>query len=240
MTDPIRLSKRVAEQFGCSRREAELYIEGGWVSVDGQVIETPFFKVDAQRVELLPGATATEMPPVTLLWHKPAGEPTASEPSDAQRQLANASHWSGDPSQLAPRERHLVRHTALLPLEPHASGLVVFSQQREIIRKLGDPRDKLEQEYVVEVAGEPEDGGLELLAKGIGHRGRILPKAKASWQNETRLRIVLKAPQAGDIRLLCEAIGLQMLNCKRIRIGRLSMAKLPVHEWRFLGEHERF
>lgn len=240
MTDPIRLSKRVAEQFGCSRREAELYIEGGWVSVDGQVIETPFFKVDAQRVELLPGATATEMPPVTLLWHKPAGEPTASEPSDAQRQLANASHWSGDPSQLAPRERHLVRHTALLPLEPHASGLVVFSQQREIIRKLGDPRDKLEQEYVVEVAGEPEDGGLELLAKGIGHRGRILPKAKASWQNETRLRIVIKAPQAGDIRLLCEAIGLQMLNCKRIRIGRLSMAKLPVNEWRFLGEHERF
>ncbi len=240
MTDPIRLSKRVAEQFGCSRREAELYIEGGWVSVDGQVIETPFFKVDAQRVELLPGATATEMPPVTLLWHKPAGEPTASEPSDAQRQLANASHWSGDPSQLSPRERHLVRHTALLPLEPHASGLVVFSQQREIIRKLGDPRDKLEQEYVVEVAGEPEDGGLELLAKGIGHRGRILPKAKASWQNETRLRIVLKAPQAGEIRLLCEAIGLQMLNCKRIRIGRLSMAKLPVNEWRVLGEHERF
>jgi len=79
-----------------------------------------------------------------------------------------------------------------------------------------------------------------LLAKGIGHRGRILPKAKASWQNETRLRIVLKAPQAGDILLLCEAIGLQILNCKRIRIGRLSMAKLPVNEWRFLGERERF
>jgi len=88
--------------------------------------------------------------------------------------------------------------------------------------------------------GEAEAGGLELLAKGIGHRGRVLPRAKASWQNETRLRIVLKAPQAGDLRQLCESIGLRMLSGKRIRIGRLSMAKLALGEWRFLGEHERF
>lgn len=240
MTDPIRLSKRLAEQLGCSRREAELYIEGGWVSVDGQIIEAPYFKVDGQRIELLPGATTIEVPPVTLLLHKPAGEPTAADPTDAQLQLAKASHWACDDARLTPRERHFARQTALLPLEPNASGLVVFSQQREVIRKLADPRDKLEQEYIVEVAGEPEEGGLALLGKGIGHRGRVLPRAKASWQNETRLRIVIKAPQAGDLHQLCEAIGLQMLSCKRIRIGRLSMAKLPVGEWRFLGEHERF
>lgn len=240
MTDPIRLSKRLAEQLGCSRREAELYIEGGWVSVDGHIIEAPYFKVGDQRIELLPGAIAAELPPVTLLLHKPAGQATAADPASAMEQLAKASHWTGDDARLLPRERHFARQTALLPLEPDASGLVVFSQQREVLRKLADPRDKLEQEYIVEVAGEPEEGGLALLAKGIGHRGRILPKAKASWQNETRLRIVLKAPQAGDLRQLCEAIGLQMLSCKRIRVGRLSMAKLPVGEWRFLGEHERF
>lgn len=240
MTDPVRLSKRLAEQLGCSRREAELYIEGGWVSVDGQIIEAPYFKVDDQQIELLPGAVAAEVPPVTLLLHKPAGQPTATDPASTQVQLAKASHWSGDDARFSPRDRHLARQTALLALEPDASGLVVFSQQREMIRKLADPRDRLEQEYIVEVAGEPEEGGLALLAKGIGHRGRVLPKAKASWQNETRLRIVLKAPQAGDLRQLCEAIGVQMLSCKRIRIGRLSMAKLPIGEWRFLGEHERF
>lgn len=241
MTEPIRLSKRLAEQLGCSRREAELYIEGGWVSVDGQIIETPWFKVaQQQRIELLPGATATEMPPVTLLLHKPAGQPPDEDPSAIQAQLAQAIHWSADDARLQPRARHFVQQTALLPLEADISGLVVFSQQRELIRKLSDPRDKLEQEFVVEVEGKAEEGGLALLAKGIGHRGKILPKAKASWQNETRLRIVLKAPQAGDLHLLCESIGLRMLNAKRIRIGRLSMAKLPLGEWRFLGEHERF
>lgn len=240
MTEPTRLSKRLAEQLGCSRREAELYIEGGWVSVDGQIIEMPYFKVVQQRIELLPGATPAEVPPVTLLLHKPAGQPVAADPSSIQAQLAQATHWSGDDARLTPRARHLARQTALLPLEPEISGLVVFSQQREVIRKLSDPRDRLEQEFIVEVAGEAEAGGLELLAKGIGHRGRVLPRAKASWQNETRLRIVLKAPQAGDLRQLCESIGLRMLSGKRIRIGRLSMAKLALGEWRFLGEHERF
>ena len=240
MTDPIRLSKRVAEHLGCSRREAELYIEGGWVKVDGEVIEAPFYKVADQRIELLPGATAIELPPVTLLLHKPSGDATAADPSSAQLQLAKAVHWSSDDARLTPRDRHFARQTALMPLEQDASGLVVFSQQREIIRALDDPRGKLEQEYVVEVEGEPEEDGLALLAKGIGHRGRVLPKAKASWQNETRLRVVLKAPQPGDLQQLCEAIGLKMLGCKRIRIGRLSMAKLPIGQWRFLGEHERF
>ena len=241
MSDPIRLSKRLAEQSGCSRREAELYIEGGWVSVDDQIVEAPHLKVDpAQRVQLRAGAVAEQANPVTVLLHKPVGLPSAADPADAQQQLLGASHWAQDPSGEKPRQRHFARHTLLLPLDPEASGLEVFSQQRDVIRKLDDPRDKLEQEFVVEVAGEPEANGLALLAKGIGHRGRILPMAKASWQSENRLRIVLKGPQHGDIRQLCEAIGLRMLSCKRIRIGRLSMAKLPAGEWRYLGEHERF
>ena len=73
MTEPVRLSKRLAELLPCSRREAELYIEGGWVSVDGKVVEEPQFKVDAQRVELLPGAVAAPIGFATLLLHKPAG-----------------------------------------------------------------------------------------------------------------------------------------------------------------------
>lgn len=241
MTDPIRLSKRLAEQLGCSRREAELYIEGGWVSVDGQIVETPYLKVPpAQQVQLRPGAVAQDANPVTLLLHKPAGQPSAADGALAQQQLLGATHWAQDPSPEVPRQRHFARQTLLLPLDADACGLEVFSQQREVIRKLGDARHPLEQEFVVEVAGEPQADGLALLARGIGHRGRILPKARASWQSENRLRIVLKAPRPGDIRQLCEAIGLRMLACKRIRIGRLSMARLPLGEWRYLGEHERF
>jgi 16S rRNA uridine-516 pseudouridylate synthase and related pseudouridylate synthases len=241
MTDPVRLAKRLAEQLGCSRREAELYIEGGWVTVDGELVEAPFLKVSPQqRIELRDGATAREIAPVTLLLHKPAGLAIEADPDSVRRALLASEHWSDDPSRIEPLQRHLLQQNILLPLDPEASGLTVFSQQREVIRLLTSTRDKLEQEYVVEVSGEAEENGFALLAKGIGHRGKILPKAKVSWQSENRLRLVIKEPAPGEVRLLCEAIGLRVLGCKRIRIGRLSMAKLPVGHWRIVGEHERF
>lgn len=240
MTDPIRLSKRLAEQLGCSRREAELYIEGGWVSVDGQVVEAPYFKVQAQRVELLPGATLVEIPSATLLLHKPAGLATAADAGSALQTLQVASRWTDDPSAIPMLQRHFSRLVPLLPLPADAGGLVVFSQERSVIRKLEESGNKLEQEYVVEVAGEAVDNGLEKLAQGITHRGVSLPRVKASWQNESHLRLALKAPRPGELGQLCEAIGLQLISCRRIRIGRLSMAKLPVGQWRYLGEHERF
>ena len=96
MTDPIRLSKRLAELTTCSRREAELYIEGGWVSVDGEVIEEPQFKVLDQRVKLLPGARAETIEPATLLLHKPAGW----RHDDFEGLLAAGRRWSDDPSPL--------------------------------------------------------------------------------------------------------------------------------------------
>ena len=74
MSEPIRLAKRVAAMVPCSRSEAEQYIAGGWVRVDGRVVEEPQARVaDEQRVELDSGAKAANLEPVTLLLHKPAG-----------------------------------------------------------------------------------------------------------------------------------------------------------------------
>lgn len=73
MTEPVRLSKRLAEMLACSRREAEQYIEGGWVSVDGRVVEEPQFRVADQKIELSPDASLLATTAVTLLLHKPAG-----------------------------------------------------------------------------------------------------------------------------------------------------------------------
>jgi len=63
MTDPVRLAKRLAELVSCSRREAELYIAGGWVLVDGKVVEEPQFMVSQQKVELHPDAVLVPVMP---------------------------------------------------------------------------------------------------------------------------------------------------------------------------------
>jgi 23S rRNA pseudouridine2604 synthase len=74
MSDSIRLAKRVAELFNCSRGEAIRYIEGAGVTVDGLVVEESGFRVTGQeQIVLLPGTDLTLIEDVTLLLHKPAG-----------------------------------------------------------------------------------------------------------------------------------------------------------------------
>lgn len=236
MSDPVRLSKRLAELLPCSRREAELYIEGGWVTVDGQVVETPQFKVQEQAIALLPGARAESQPPVTLLLHKPAGQ----DAEHLGELLHAASRSADDVSGVRLLQRHLQRLSAPLPLETEASGLLVLTQNWGVIRKLTDDFSKIEQEYIVDVAGTLTPEQLKQLGFGLSYRGRPLTPCKVSWQSETRLRFALKAPQPGQIAHMCRAVGLQVLGVRRIRIGRLAMAKLQPGQWRYLGAHERF
>src|SRR3546814_10270983 len=73
MSDPVRLSKRVADLAGCSRTEAEQYIKGGWVSVDGRVVEDPAHPVSIEVVTVDPAARLERVEPATILLHKPVG-----------------------------------------------------------------------------------------------------------------------------------------------------------------------
>jgi len=236
MSEPIRLSKRLIEQLGCSRREAELYIEGGWVTVDGIVVEQPQFKVEDQRVELLPGAKAESLEPVTLLLNQQAG--VDSETARASINLSNLSetHREG----VRPLHGHFTRLSCIAPLERGASGLQIFTQDWRVTRKIDADLRKLEQEYIIEVRGETTPQALERLARGATRNDRELPKAKASWQNETHLRLALKNPQPGQISELCAYLRLEVRSMRRIRLGGVPMGKLPLGQWRYLAGTERF
>ena len=240
MTEPVRLAKRVAELRGCSRREAEQFIAGGWVRVDGVVIEAPQFRVTDQRIEVDPQADPSQAEPVTLLLHKPPGYHTIDGEPPASQLLTPATLWAEDLSGLRPLKMHFAQLSLCAPLETDASGLVVFTQDWRVARKLTEDAATLEHEVIVEVAGELAPDGLERLNHGIPYNGRTPSAIKVSWQNETRLRVALKGAQPGQIVHLCEAVGLKVLSMKRIRLGGVSMGKLPAGQWRYLRGDERF
>lgn len=244
MSEPIRLSKRVAELRACSRREAELLIAGGWVRVNGVVIETPQFRVADEAIEIDAQADVGQAEPVTLLLNKPVGAWT--EPGDsrdgppAAQSLGADSLWHEDRSGQRPLKLHFTQLTACAPLETGAGGLVVYTQDWRIARKLTEDAATLEHEIVVEVAGELGADGLARLNRGIAYQGRTPSAIKVSWQNETRLRVALKGARLGEVAHMCAAVGMQVVSMKRIRLGRLSLGKVPAGEWRYLGEDERF
>lgn len=235
--DAQRLAKVVAAQVPCSRREAEQYITEGWVRVDGQPADTPQLRVRAgQRVEIDPQARLQPPVAATFLLHKPAGV----DLTGALRLLQEASHWPGDTSAIRPNKAHLLGLQSLLPLPAQASGLCVFSQDFRVVRKLTEDAAVIEQELVAEVKGSIAPNGLARLCQGLRWEGEPLPPARVSWQSETRLRFALKGIGPDWIEWMCAQVGLELCALRRLRIGRVAMAGLPVGQWRYLPAGERF
>lgn len=240
MTEPVRLAKRLIALTGCSRGDAEQYIKGGWVTVDGRVVENPALMVTTEDVALDPAARQEAVEPATILLHKPAGHDAISGPRPAADLVQRESRWAEDPSGVRLLERHFHRLTPLMPLDTEASGLMVLTQDGRVWRRLTEDRDDIEQEFVVEVQGEIAPWGLSRLAHGLSYGGRALPPCKVSWQNEVRLRFAIKGVQGGQLRDMCAQVGLDVVAIRRIRIGRIALAKMPVGSWRYLPVGERF
>jgi 23S rRNA pseudouridine2604 synthase len=231
-----RLDKHLAALIGCSRGDAQLYIEGGWVRVDGEVVEEPQAPIGMQRVELDPDARLEPAEPATILLNKPAGV----RAEEAVALLTAETRWEGDGSGLRPLQRHLHGLAPVMPLEDEASGLLVLTQDWRVRRRLTDDRASLEQEYVVEIHGDLAPYGMRLLAGGLVYDGRTLGPCKVSWQNENRLRFAIKDVQPGQLRYMCAQAGFDVVAIRRLRIGRVALSKMPEGRWRYLPVGERF
>ena len=226
----------------CSRREADVLIEKGWVFVDGERVAELGTRIrpDA-RISLAPEARARQARQVTILLHKPVGyvsgqpEPgfkpalaliTADRQFDATAPRFHPSQLKG----LAPAGR----------LDIDSTGLLVLTQDGRIARQLIGDDSKVDKEYLVRVQGKLDDADLRLLNHGLSLDGRPLRPARVEWLNADQLRFVLREGRKRQIRRMCELVGLQVTGLKRIRIGRVKLGDLPLGQWRYLREDEGF
>lgn len=239
----VRLSKVMSERGLCSRREADGFIERGWVLVDGQRVSELGTRIDPNaEITLAPQARRRQSERVTILLHKPVGyvsgqpepgyEPAVSLIGAGNQfdrdtaQTFDFSHLKG----LAPAGR----------LDIDSTGLLVLTQDGRIARQLIGDDSEVDKEYLVRVEGALDEHGLALLNHGLELDGRKLRRAKVEWINEDQLRFVLREGRKRQIRRMCELVGLKVVGLKRIRIGRIRLGDLPLGQWRFLREDEGF
>lgn len=239
MSEPVRLSKRLIKLINCSRNEADKYIQGGWVLVDGKIVDTPQFMVQQQKIELHADATLAQVVPMTILLHSSVRF-DVSNPTAAKQLITTTSHTMDDRADIRTLKRHFVGLKPTAPLEAGATGLMVFTQDGRVEHRLVKDTRKNEQEYIVKVKGKMEPEGLNQLNHDMKLNGWPLPRAKVSWQNENRLRFALKNVRPGQIEFMCQSVGLTVETMLRLRIGRVSMAKLPPGQWRYLPVGELF
>ncbi|MEZ5645759.1 MAG: RNA pseudouridine synthase [Burkholderiaceae bacterium] len=247
---PERLAKRVAAMVPCSRSEAERYIAGGWVRVDGQVVEVPESRVAArQTVTVDPAARLQALLPMTVLWHKPTrlSMPEALHLTDdlVRRWFPSASRSPSDASRVQPLRAHFHRLQPLCPLATDESGLMVFTQSLPIARRFVQQGLDIEHEWfidVVEGQGNTDwrDSVLRSLRQPLSWQGRHLPVARASWQSDRRIRLAVKGCPPGYLSHLVGRAGLVPEGVRRQRIGRVSLTGLDEGQWRYLLPVERF
>ena len=183
--------------------------------------------------------------PATLLLHKPAGFHAIDGSRPALALVTPASHWADDPSGIEMLPHHFLRLTPLVPLDAEASGLMVFSQDGRVWRRLTEDAAEIEHEYVVEVSGEAGPYTLAKLTRGLSYGGRALPPCKVSWQSVNRLRFAIKEVRNGQLRDMCAQVGLEVVSIRRLRIGRIGIGKspggaMPPGQWRYLKVGDRF
>ncbi len=242
--EKIRLSKLMSDQGLCSRREADSYIERGWVLVDGQPVTELGTKIlPTQRIALNRAAQSRQQTRVTILLNKPVGI-VSGQAEDNHRPavalISAASHSSADKSPQRFSPAHLRGLAPAGRLDIDSQGLLVLTQDGRIARQLIGDDSTIEKEYLVRVQGRIAGNGLQMLNHGLKLDGEALRPAKVSWLNDDQLRFVLREGRKRQIRRMCEMVGLKVTGLKRVRIGKVKLGDLPTGQWRYLREDEKF
>ena len=248
MNEPVRLSKRMSELGICSRREADEWIERGWVMVDGKVISQLGSKIlPDQKITVRKQASLEQSKKVTILINKPLGYVSGQAENGykpAVSLINETTHWKNDPSKEKFRPSQLRSLVPAGRLDIDSVGLLVLTQDGRIARQLIGENSTTDKEYLVRVKylkpGRLPDSDLRLLRHGLNLDGNPLLQAKVHWQNDDQLRFVLREGKKRQIRRMCEAVGLKVIGLKRIRIGQVRLGDLPPGQWRYLGAGEKF
>ena len=243
--EKVRISKLLSEQGLCSRREADLYIEQGLVTVDGVVVNELGSKAyPTQKIELKKEAKLVQDARITIILNKPVGFIShLDEDKEYEPAVSLITPDRFFRTHLDANKNAKINTRGLAPagrLDIDSTGLFVLTQDGRIAKQIIGENSQIEKEYLVRVEGELAPSGLALLCHGLSLDGVALRPAKVSWQNENQLRFVLREGRKRQIRRMCELVGLHVTGLKRIRIGQITLGNLPLGQWRFLRPNEKF
>jgi 23S rRNA pseudouridine2604 synthase len=242
--EKVRVSKLMSQQGLCSRREADGYIERGWVYVNGERVSELGARVDpASKITLNRAAQASQQARVTILLNKPIGYVSAQAEQGykpAASLIRAETHFSGDRAPERYTPMHLKGLAPAGRLDIDSQGLLVLTQDGRIAKLLIGENSAIDKEYLVRVKGRLSKAGLALLNHGLSLDGEALRPAQVGWQNQDQLRFVLRQGKKRQIRRMCELVGLEVVGLKRTRIGKVKLGDLPQGQWRYLRGDEAF
>lgn len=215
----IRLNKFLSEAGVCSRREADALIEKGLVLVDGHPAETGM-KVSADQQITVDGKPVVwEEEEILLAVYKPRGVVCTTVSQFGEKTIVDLVHY---PKRIYPIGR----------LDKNSEGLILMTNQGEIVNQILKSSNYHEKEYLVSVQKPLTEEFLNQMRSGIPILDTVTRPCTAEQLGETRFRIILTQGLNRQIRRMCEYCGYRVQRLKRVRVMNIQLGNLRAGEYR--------
>lgn len=230
-TEPtVRINRYLALKKYCSRRQADRFIESGFVQINGKRAHLGDRVGEKDEVTVARGVLERKEDHLYLACYKPLGvvshNPKSKE-EDLHRALAFPLKW--EKKGLAPLGR----------LDKNSEGLMILSDDGRIVHSLLHPQSDHTKEYLVEVDKKILPGHLRQMEKGVNIEGYLTKPAETEKTARSTFQIILREGKKHQIRRMCAALGYQVQSLKRVRIKNITLQKLQPGEYREIVGAER-
>ncbi len=230
MSEKLRLSKLMGQRGLCSRSQADKLIEEGLVKVNGELVSELGSKVDPNcSIEILEEGKESLEDKITIALNKPR-DYVSSQPEDdyvSALELIREKNYFGDSYE------HVERN-GLAPLgrlDIDSTGLILYSQNGVLAKKIIGENSSVDKEYEVNVTGNISEQAMAKLRIGLTLDDVKLKRAKVTKVSSTKMIFVLNQGRKRQIRRMCELVGLKTTRIHRIRVGKLKIGDLPEGKW---------
>lgn len=222
--DTVRLNKYISESGFCSRREADKLIESGVVTIDG-IKATMGTKVSKSQIVKVNGKLISkEEDLVYIVLNKPVGITCTTE----HKVKGNIVDFVNHKKRIFPIGR----------LDKDSQGLILMTNDGDIVNKILRAGNNHEKEYIVTVNKPINEEFVRRMSNGIKILGQVTKKCYVKKEGNNTFRIILTQGLNRQIRRMCEALGYEVVKLKRIRIMNINLGELRMGEWRDLTYKE--
>ena len=222
--DTVRLNKYISESGFCSRREADKLIESGLVTIDGVKAQMGTKVSKGQKVKVNGKLISKDEELVYIALNKPVGITCTTE----HKVKGNIVDFVNHKKRIFPIGR----------LDKDSQGLILMTNDGDIVNKILRAGNNHEKEYIVTVNKPINDEFIKRMGNGIKILGKITKKCPVNKEGEKTFRIILTEGMNRQIRRMCEALGYKVTKLKRIRIMNIKLGKLKIGEWRNITNEE--
>jgi 23S rRNA pseudouridine2604 synthase len=220
----VRLNKYISETGACSRREADKWIEAGRVSLNGQPATLGTQVAEGDEVRIDGNLIGVKKQQVYIALNKPVGIICTTEAHIED----NIIDHVGFPERIFPVGR----------LDRDSEGLILLTNNGDIVNEILRSENNHEKEYVVTVDRPITDLSLRMLAAGVKIMGELTKPSKVTRVNAQSFRIILTQGLNRQIRRMCSALGYKAQRLQRVRIMNIHLGNLRPGQWRHLTPTE--